>query len=907
MHTGHRYADLPQDPIATDYVSGASLFIRSSVLRDAGRLPEQYFLYFEETDWCMKVRSRGHELRVFPTCSIFHAKRSESAALPTPAYLYYFVRNSFLFVQKYAPETLDKVARKIQTSFIDPWMTKIDQRAPNYLVEAKILVREALIDGQAGVTGWKDLQNLTESSISPDSTDQTVVGLLDEVTPMIRGWVLDRESPNQPLDVIVRIDNQLVAEIKANLVRDDLKAARLGDGYHGFEVQVPATFNDDKLHTVNVTVASTGQVIPGGVQQVTWSKPSPNYETRIDDIVGTTLVGSCWDRNNPNVRAELDVYVNGEHVNTVTVNSYRDDPNQTGKSNGLVSFSIAVPPMQDEQEQEVAIYLSGTSKQLVKQTITCGPSPTPPDHASIQELLCWFYLNVVLPVVDTESNAEIRRLFKNARSAYASLFLPLPQETKISIIMPTFNRAETIPAAIRSILGQSYQNWELLVIDDGSLDKTAAVVDALSKQNEDSRIKYHPLPHNRGVSFARNYGLSRATGDVVAYLDSDNTWHADYLLIMLNTLRTSERDTAYCGQEIWQHRFTRERNFTDLVALRMAPFNRSQLERRNFIDLNVFVHRTNLYERLGGFNEAMDRLVDWELILRYTAETSPLFVPVPLCRYSMFSAANQITATENFESNQIQVNKTLRYIQGDARFEGIIDSDQETNYLDVVILLDGRYDFNSVGVKTILATPERNAEYSSIKLHFVAREGWQGMAQLEEDVGVVRHASATTQTGSAAKLLTSALSDTRPGSDRVVMFGHAAPKRGWLATIKQARRAINDLGVIVGRQVLPHATPEFVDQFSALGTGDFDATPSRCGNAICDVFLHPELDLVEVKSIPFFCSWIDKEVADMLPASLAEAQNEDEWIQRVCEIAGLVHRKLAYTPRFAVFDGAYFS
>ncbi len=73
----------------------------------------------------------------------------------------------------------------------------------------------------------------------------------------------------------------------------------------------------------------------------------------------------------------------------------------------------------------------------------------------------------------------------------------------------------------------------------------------------------------------------------------------------------------------------------------MAPFNRARLEQRNFIDLNVFMHRRESFERFGGFNESMRRLVDWELILRYTAEQPPAFLPVTLGRYRIARADNR--------------------------------------------------------------------------------------------------------------------------------------------------------------------------------------------------------------------------------------------------------------------------
>ena len=91
--------------------------------------------------------------------------------------------------------------------------------------------------------------------------------------------------------------------------------------------------------------------------------------------------------------------------------------------------------------------------------------------------------------------------------------------THISVIIPTFNRAETLSRAITSVLNQSYRNLELIVVDDGSTDGTAGIVHTF----DDKRISYY-YQENKGVSAARNLGLSKALGRLAAFLDSDDYW-----------------------------------------------------------------------------------------------------------------------------------------------------------------------------------------------------------------------------------------------------------------------------------------------------------------------------------------------------------------------------------------------
>jgi glycosyltransferase involved in cell wall biosynthesis len=92
-----------------------------------------------------------------------------------------------------------------------------------------------------------------------------------------------------------------------------------------------------------------------------------------------------------------------------------------------------------------------------------------------------------------------------------------------SVIMPTYNRAYTIKKAINSVLAQTYENWELIIVDDGSTDDTEATVASIG----DARIRYHYKKNNAGPSAARNYGIEQAKGQWIIYLDSDDHYEPE--------------------------------------------------------------------------------------------------------------------------------------------------------------------------------------------------------------------------------------------------------------------------------------------------------------------------------------------------------------------------------------------
>jgi len=100
----------------------------------------------------------------------------------------------------------------------------------------------------------------------------------------------------------------------------------------------------------------------------------------------------------------------------------------------------------------------------------------------------------------------------------------------ISVIIPVYNRENLVTSCIESILKQTYEHREIIVVDDGSTDNTLNVVKQYQNDIKIIHIK------NGGSSAARNAGLNHASGDYIAYIDSDDTWHPDKLSIFMNCI-----------------------------------------------------------------------------------------------------------------------------------------------------------------------------------------------------------------------------------------------------------------------------------------------------------------------------------------------------------------------------------
>lgn len=116
----------------------------------------------------------------------------------------------------------------------------------------------------------------------------------------------------------------------------------------------------------------------------------------------------------------------------------------------------------------------------------------------------------------------------------------------VSIIMPTYNCAGYIGSSIESILHQTYEDWELVIVDDCSTDNTHKVVEKYA----DERIKYYRLQNNRGAAIARNHALTMARGKWIAFLDSDDLWYVTKLHDQLNFMVSNNYNFSYTNYDL---------------------------------------------------------------------------------------------------------------------------------------------------------------------------------------------------------------------------------------------------------------------------------------------------------------------------------------------------------------------
>lgn len=187
---------------------------------------------------------------------------------------------------------------------------------------------------------------------------------------------------------------------------------------------------------------------------------------------------------------------------------------------------------------------------------------------------------------------------------------------KVSIVLPTYNRAYCIKRSIDSILEQTYSDFELLVIDDCSTDGTESLVADIMRA--DGRVQYFKQPRNRGVAAARNEGIRRAQCACIAFQDSDDVWKADKLDKQMRIMEERpEVGLVYCKFEGRKKDGTLIHIPDDSVekSLLRGDMYRLLLQ-GNVIDAPTAVVRRECLEQCGLFDEELICLEDWELFLR---------------------------------------------------------------------------------------------------------------------------------------------------------------------------------------------------------------------------------------------------------------------------------------------------
>lgn len=190
--------------------------------------------------------------------------------------------------------------------------------------------------------------------------------------------------------------------------------------------------------------------------------------------------------------------------------------------------------------------------------------------------------------------------------------------SKVTVIIPTFNRGYCLAESIQSVLDQSFTDFELIVVDDGSTDNT---LDVVSQFPDIQKIR---LDENRGVSFARNRGLKQARGEWIAFLDSDDLWEKEKLATQIKWVERHPGHHAVYTDEIWIRNGVRV-NAMNKHRKYSGDIFRYCLPLCIVSPSSVLLH-TELLSEDGGFDESMPVCEDYDLWLRIAKQVPFHFI-----------------------------------------------------------------------------------------------------------------------------------------------------------------------------------------------------------------------------------------------------------------------------------------
>lgn len=238
---------------------------------------------------------------------------------------------------------------------------------------------------------------------------------------------------------------------------------------------------------------------------------------------------------------------------------------------------------------------------------------------------------------------------------------------KTSIIIPTYNRAYIIQMAITSVLAQTDQDWELIIVDDGSTDNTKEVIE---KYN-DNRIRYL-FQKNAGVAAARNHGLLVAQGEWIAYLDSDNELLPQYLTVMHHNI-AQHTDTVFALPRA--HRILEQykdgrllESKPDKIDILTDEVTVHDIFMRTFhVDTNGLMHLKKVFDEGITWDTTIPVMEDWDLALAIGTKYPNGF---------LFVNETLVTYYQRFGGDGVRSNGT--YLDNIAAFEKIYQKHKDS-------------------------------------------------------------------------------------------------------------------------------------------------------------------------------------------------------------------------------------
>ena len=318
------------------------------------------------------------------------------------------------------------------------------------------------------------------------------------------------------------------------------------------------------------------------------------------------------------------------------------------------------------------------------------------------------YANLVLNNTSLYSDAEVadaEAVVSPEKKVKAQKASP-----KVSVIVPTHNRPDGLREAIQSIQNQSFQDFEIIVVNDAG-SNVKEVVESL----DDKRIRYFSHKKNKGLAAARNTGLKKAKGRYIAYLDDDDIYYFNHLETLINQLEYSGYKVAYTDAYRAHQKFEKGSYY---IAGRDKPFSKnfdaSAILVRNYFPVLAIMHERSCLERSGTFDETLTSHEDWDLWIRLSRFYTFVHIPKVTCEYRWREDGSSMSSSmkkDFLRTMKMIYEKYEEYLTDqpalkEAQQKSLAELEREINRLDqhkvtIVIPVYNRRDLTEQCLKSI--------------------------------------------------------------------------------------------------------------------------------------------------------------------------------------------------------------
>lgn len=235
---------------------------------------------------------------------------------------------------------------------------------------------------------------------------------------------------------------------------------------------------------------------------------------------------------------------------------------------------------------------------------------------------------------------------------------------KVSVIIPTYNRARLLKRSIQSVLNQTYQDFEIIIVDDGSNDNIEDVVNSFNND----KIRYIRHGENRGPGAARNTGIELAESDYIAFQDSDDEWLPWKIEKQMQCFEASSPQVGVVYTGLWRVKGNKKFYIPSHRIAKKEGDIHDIICRCNFVAAPTAVVRKECFRKAGMFDEGLPQFEDWELWIRISRYYQFKYVNEPLIiSYHTSGSVNEQGVLTEAEATRLILEKHIEEFEKDKR------------------------------------------------------------------------------------------------------------------------------------------------------------------------------------------------------------------------------------------------